>query len=103
MLIQCQFRNESRTVEFDQDESVELLKFQVLSIYNGIDDDFIMLDFSGKEIKCLENLLAASYVRSSENVVCATIWIAEMSDLRLGSLCSRVYFGDTEVIQPYNR
>jgi hypothetical protein len=103
ILIQCQFMDESREIEFDQDEDIELLKFQVLSVYEGIGEDFLILDFSGREIECLENILAASYVRPNEAFLCATIWIADRGSVSVGSVCSRLIFGEVEIIQPHCR
>lgn len=55
--IVCARGQESAEFEFDREEDdFEVLRFQILSLFDEINEDFVLIDFAGRELKTVEDL-----------------------------------------------
>jgi hypothetical protein len=118
--IVCAHRSQSVEFEFDSDDDVEVLRFQVLSLFEDLSEDFVLVDFAGRELVTLQDLeelqmsTTAMLTNSDSNGVkkCAKeaplyVWVVDLPFPAMphGLECSSLVFAtdkeDAEgVIQP---
>lgn len=103
VLIQCKYLEEEKEFEFDQNDDIDILKFQIISLFDNIDDNFAILDFCGREITSLGHILEAAYSTGEDASMHAIIWIVDRKSLAITSTCTKAVFGEHDVIQPYCR
>lgn len=111
----------SQTAEFDFDSSddFEVFRFQILSLFEEIVEDFVLIDFAGRELQTLQELNELSVAtnsalatkserdhRGGSDDIGVYVWVVNRSSMDyMTSMCSAVIFpnerGDEDgIIQP---
>lgn len=114
----------SQSVEFEFDrveDDFEVLHFQIISLFDDLDEDFILIDFAGRELRSLKDLddlhvtTTAMLKRGSDgngdgddDGIRLYVWVVDVFHELFNSTCSAVTFpcdqqeeeGGEGIIQP---
>ena len=86
--------SQSVEVEVDPDDDFDVFRFQVLSLFEDVNDEFVVIDFAGREITTMKDIIELRKSGRKEEVSAKVfVWIIDMSfNVVKENICSNELF-----------